>query len=50
MERFFDYFAPSRYDLNLHISQDKTDIDATAKIEGEANARELRAALASMAS
>jgi len=42
MERFFDYFAPSRYDLNLNISPEKTDINAVAKVEGEAKATTIK--------
>ena len=42
MERFFDYFVPSRYELDLHISADKTNIDAITKISGEAKATTIK--------
>ncbi|MBR5418635.1 M1 family metallopeptidase [Candidatus Saccharibacteria bacterium] len=42
MERFFDYFAPSRYELDLHINAEKTEVAAKAKIIGEAKASKIK--------
>ena len=36
MERFLDYFVPERYDLDLRINAEKTKLDSTAIIYGEA--------------
>ncbi len=36
MERFFDYFTPEHYDLDLAINDEKTKINGTATIKGEA--------------
>ncbi len=35
MERFYDYFAPAHYDLDLNINSRKTKIDGHAEILGE---------------
>ena len=43
MERFFDYFAPSRYELDLHINAEKTELASKAKITGEASKIKLHA-------
>ena len=36
MERFFDYFTPEHYDLDLAINDEKTKINGVATIKGEA--------------
>ena len=42
MERFFDYFAPSRYELDLHINAEKTELASKAKIVGEAKGSKIK--------
>ena len=42
MERFFDYFAPAHYDLDLRINDEKTRISGTAVITGEAKAETIK--------
>lgn len=42
MERFFDYFAPAHYDLDLKIDDEKTKIAGTAVISGEAKAETVK--------
>ena len=36
MEKFFNYFSPSEYILDLHINHDKTELSGTTTIRGEA--------------
>lgn len=35
MEKFFNYYAPSAYDLNLHINREKTELSGITTIRGE---------------
>ena len=42
MERFFDYFAPAHYDLDLKIDDEKTKISGIAIISGEAKAETIK--------
>ncbi len=42
MERFFDYFKPEHYDLDLRISADKTRMKGTAIITGIAKAETIK--------
>ena len=42
MERFFDYFTPAHYDLDLRINDEKTRINGTVVISGEAKAETIK--------
>lgn len=42
MERFFDYFTPNHYDLDLKIDAEKTKINGEAIILGEAKAETIK--------
>ena len=42
MERFFDYFTPEHYDLDLTINDEKTRINGVAIIRGEAKAESIK--------
>ena len=42
MERFFDYFAPTHYDLDLKIDDAKTKINGTVVINGEAKTETIK--------
>ncbi len=42
MERFFDYFAPSHYDLDLKIDAEKTKITGVAQIRGAVKAETIK--------
>lgn len=42
MERYLDYFAPSHYDLDLNINDEKNQLSATATIRGEALAETIK--------
>ena len=42
MERFFDYFTPNHYDLDLKINAEKTKINGEAVILGEAKAETIK--------
>lgn len=42
MERFFDYFAPAHYDLDLQINAAKTQIKGQANITGIAKAETIK--------
>ena len=42
MERFFDYFEPEHYDLDLRINADKTRLKGTAIITGVAKAETIK--------
>lgn len=35
MEKFFNYYAPSAYDLNLYINREKTELSGITTIRGE---------------
>lgn len=42
MERFFDYFAPSHYNLDLKIDDEKTKITGQVQITGEVKAETIK--------
>ncbi len=42
MERFFDYFKPSHYDLDLCINAEKTRLSGVATIEGVAKSEQVK--------
>jgi hypothetical protein len=42
MERFFDYFKPEHYDLNLVINSAKNNMDAVTVITGRAKAETIK--------
>ena len=42
MERFFDYFAPAHYDLDLCINDRKTKLDGHVIIDGKAKAETIK--------
>ena len=42
MERFFDYFAPSHYDLDLKIDAEKTKLAGEAVIRGDVKAETIK--------
>ncbi|MBR3176662.1 M1 family metallopeptidase [Candidatus Saccharibacteria bacterium] len=42
MERFFDYFKPEHYDLDLTVSADKTRIRGKATVTGIAKAEQIK--------
>ena len=42
MERFFDYFKPEHYDLDLTISADKTRLTGAATVTGIAKAEQIK--------
>ena len=42
MERFFDYFVPAHYDLDLTINDEKTKINGITVITGEAKAETIK--------
>ena len=42
MERLLEYFIPSHYDLDLRINNEKTTINATAVIYGDAKASNIK--------
>lgn len=42
MERFFDYFTPEHYDLDLTINDEKTRISGVVIIRGEAKAESVK--------
>lgn len=42
MERFYEYFAPTHYDLNLSITNRKTKIHGRVEISGEVKAKTIK--------
>ena len=42
MERFYEYFAPTHYDLNLSITSRKTKIHGRVEISGEVKAKTIK--------
>ena len=48
MERFFDYFKPEHYDLDLTISADKTRLTGKALVKGQAKAEQIKLHAAKM--